>query len=118
MDGEIKDLLKKILEELSLLNSSIKSEALNNFYTDFLNTENRKKIYELFNGENDAKKIAEQVGCTQRAVSMFIQELITRDLISHHKEGNSIIPQKSISKIAVFYCKKKLETEGTYEQWI
>lgn len=115
MDNEIKGLLEKILDELSLLSSSIKSEALNNFCADFLNTENRKKIYELFNGENDAKNIAEKVGCTQRAVSMFIQELIAKDLITHHKDGNSIIPQKSTSKIAVFYCNKKLETEGTYE---
>lgn len=115
MDKEMKELLEKILEEVSLLSVSIKSEALNDFNRDYLNTDNRKKMYELFNGENDAKTIAKQIGCTPRAVSMFMQELLSNDLISYHKIGNSIIPEKSISKIAVFYNNKKIDMEGAYE---
>lgn len=103
MDKETKELLEKILEEISLLSVSIKAEALKDFNNDYLNTDNRKMMYELFNGENDAKTISEQIGCTSRAVSMFIQELLKNDLISYRKMGKSIIPEKSISKIAVFY---------------
>lgn len=115
MDKQIKELLEKILEEVSLLSVSIKSNALNDFNRDYLNTDNRKRMYELFNGENDAKTISEQIGCTSRAVNMFIHELLSNDLISYHKIGNSIIPEKSISKIAVFYSNKKSDMEGTYE---
>lgn len=39
----MKELLEKILEEVSLLSVSIKSEALNDFNRDYLNTDNRKK---------------------------------------------------------------------------
>lgn len=46
---------------------------------------------------------------------MFMQELLSNDLISYHKIGNSIIPEKSISKIAVFYNNKKIDMEGAYE---
>ena len=53
MKNNVEVLLEKILEELSLLSVSIKSEALSCFYSEFLNTENRKKMYELFNGENE-----------------------------------------------------------------
>ena len=115
MNNEIKELLEQILEEMSLLSASIKAEALSNFYNDYLNTGNRKAIYELFDGENDAKKIAEQVGCTSRAVSMFIKELIQKDLILYHKSGHAVIPEKSISKIAVFYTKQKLEGGKKHE---
>ena len=110
MKNNVEVLLEKILEELSLLSVSIKSEALSCFYSEFLNTENRKKMYELFNGENDAKSISEQIGCTPRAVRMFIQ-----DLINFHKDGNAIIPEKSVSKIAVYYNTRKLDMEGIYE---
>lgn len=115
MKNNVEVLLEKILEELSLLSVSIKSEALSCFYSEFLNTENRKKMYELFNGENDAKSISEQIGCTPRAVRMFIQNLIEKDLINFHKDGNAIIPEKSVSKIAVYYNTRKLDMEGIYE---
>lgn len=111
MNNEVKELLEKILEELSLISSSIKAEALNNFYMDFLSSDNRRKMYELFNGEKDAKIIAEIVGCTPRAVNIFIQELIEKDLVSYHKDGKAIIPEKSVSKIATYYSNKKLLKE-------
>ena len=115
MENKTEMLLEKILEELSLLSVSIKAESLCSFNSEFLNTDNRKKMYELFDGVNDAKSISEQIGCTKRGVNMFIQDLISKDLINFHKNGNSIIPEKSVSKIAVYYSTKKLNMEGIDE---
>ena len=43
-----------------------------------MTTDQRKAIYELFNGKRDAAEIAKIAKCSSRNVQMFIKELVDK----------------------------------------
>lgn len=109
MDEEALLLLKSLLEEVKLLTSSVKANALKRFNAEFLSGGSRKNMYGLFNDENNAQNIADELKCSLRAVQVFIKEMQDKDLIDYRRAGHSIIPSKSISKIATYYAELNLE---------
>ena len=115
MDKEILLVLEQLLDEVKLLTSKVKANSLRKFSSDFLSGGSRRDMYELFNDENNAQNIADELKCSRQAVQKFIQELQAKDLIETRRDGHSIIPIKSISKIATYYSKLELEKKEENE---
>lgn len=109
---ELIQILQQIRDELSLMTVQLKTEAQNRFIKDFLTTEQRKAIYNSFNGERDAAEIAKIADCSLRNVQIFIKELEEKDLIEIRREGRTKIPMKAVHKIALYYASQDLNKEG------
>lgn len=106
-----------ILTELRLLTSMIKASAVKKFYEEFLATDLQRKIYEEFDGEKDAQAIAEESGASLRAAQFLIKELDDKDLIGVEKRGRSIIPNKEVNKIAMYYANEEVaKAFGGYDE--
>jgi hypothetical protein len=105
-------LTERILSELELLTSSIKAQALIRFQSDFLNTNQKRGIYETVDGEKDSQALANANGCSLRAAQLLIKELQDNDLIIIQKQGNANIPAKSTSKIATYYARLDIINAG------
>lgn len=109
------NLTERILSELELLTSTTKAEALAKFQTDFLGTEQKRKIYDAIDGEKDSQALSEVVDCSLRSVQAFIKDLQEKDLIDFSKNGKAIIPRKAISKIATYYTHLNIINAGGNE---
>lgn len=105
---EMLAILKQIRDEVSLITVPLKVNAINSFYQEFLSTDQRKNMYELFNGERDVMEISKEVNCSPRNVQILIKELEDKDLIDIEKIGKGKIPQKSVSKIAIYYARNEI----------
>lgn len=106
------EILQDLRGELSLLTVKVKTEALKRFHDDFLTTEQRKSIYNSFDGEKDAAEIAKIADCSLRNVQLLIKELEEKDLIEIRREGRTKIPIKTVHKVALFYASKDLNKGG------
>lgn len=109
---EVINILQQIRDELSLLTVQLKTDAQNRFFKEFLTTDQRKAIYNSFNGERDAAEIAKIAECSLRNVQVFIKELEEKDLIEIRREGRTKIPIRAVHKIALFYASQDLNKEG------
>ena len=105
------ELLEAILQELTLITVSTKANALQRFNKDFLNSDMRRKAYELFDGTKTLKEISEQIGEKQNSVQIFAQQLVAKDLLMVTKQGNNKMYSKSITKVAVYYAAQDLKKE-------
>jgi len=117
-DNQIIKILQQIRDELSLLTGQLKIEAQNRFFKDFLTTDQRKAIYNLFDGKRDAAEIAKIVNCSLRNVQIFIKELEDKDLIEIRHEGRTKIPMKAAHKIALYYASQDLNNKDVLEESI
>jgi len=81
---------EKIYEELvrirSLLERLVRKE-LKEELENIASTNERKMIWALCDGMNNTTDIASKVGISQRAVQIFIGELMARDLVKIEKRG-------------------------------
>lgn len=102
-------LLSELLEEVKLLTTQTKSQALIRFNKEFLNSNLRKQMYESFDGERTLLQISSDLGCKLNTLQVFVQLLTDNDLVDYHTKGNARIISKSLSKIAIYYAKKSLE---------
>lgn len=105
-------LASRILSELELLTSGTKATALNRFQSDFLATEQQRKIYEAIDGEKDSQAIADATGASLRAVQLLIKDLTEKDLINVTKNARSKIPSKATAKLATYYARLDIESVG------
>lgn len=105
-------LASRILSELELLTSGTKAAALDRFQSDFLVTEQQRKIYEAIDGERDSQAIADVTGASLRAVQLLIKDLTEKDLIDVTKNARSKIPSKATAKIATYYARLDIESAG------
>ena len=104
------ELLKAILDEMSLLTVQIKFEAQQAFQKEFLTTQARRDIYGKIDGKRDTSELSKETGASLRSVQHFIKELEEHDLIEIKRDGRRRIPEKAIHKIAFFYGKKQLDS--------
>ncbi len=105
-------LASHILSELELLTSGTKAIAINRFQSDFLATEQQRKIYEAIDGERDSQVIADVTGASLRSVQILIKDLTEKDLINVVKNARSKIPNKATAKIATYYARLDIESAG------
>lgn len=109
MDNNIVEtLLKQILEELSLLTVSTKTNAYQKFKEEFLTSELREKMYNSFDGERTLPEISKELECKLNTLQVFVQSLVEKDLVKAETTGKSRIISKSMSKIALYYAKAEL----------
>lgn len=71
--------LRKISKILTLSNATILEREL----SKIANTNDRKKIWILIDGNRMAKDIAEKIGITARAVRYFLTAAVTAELIEY-----------------------------------
>ena len=62
----------------------------------FLNTKERKKMYELIDGETNIKEIAKKVTVSSEAVRVFVRDLEAAGLIQLEKVGSFNIPKRLV----------------------
>ena len=60
----------------------------------FLNTKERKKMYELIDGKKTIGEIAKKVNVTHEAVRLFVRDMETEELIQIEKVRSSNIPKR------------------------
>lgn len=104
----MENLLSQLLDEVTLLTTTIKADALEKFSKDFLTSELRIKMYNAFDGQRTLQEISKDIGCKINTLQIFAQLLIDNDLVSFSTRGNARIVSKSISKIAIYYSRKSL----------
>ena len=109
MENHVEKLLEEILEELRLLTVKSKAESFKKFRDEFLNTEQKQKIYAAIDGQATLPEISERIGCGVSTVQHFAQKLIDNNLVRYVPAGKAKILFQSPSKIAQFYTNKSLE---------
>ena len=62
----------------------------------FLNTKERKKMYELIDGQRTMGEIAERVNVSHEAVRLFVKDLDAEKLIQIEKMRSPRIPKKLV----------------------
>ena len=108
----LNSICSKILSELELLTSATKASALIKFQSEFLITDQQRKIYEAIDGDKDSQALAVASGASVRSVQTLIKSLLEKDLIDVERKGHSVIPIKSTSKIATYYAKQSILNVG------
>lgn len=103
-------LLRELLEEVQLLTVQAKANALQKFKSDFLTSDLRKNMYDSFDGERTLPEISDDIGCKINTLQIFAQQLIDKKLVDYTLKGNARIIKKSLSKIALYYASKELES--------
>lgn len=103
---------RDILSEVELLTSATKAAALVRFQSEFLNTEQRRKIYEAIDGDKDSQAIADEANASLRAVQLLIKELTEKDLVDIEKRGRFLIPRKAAAKVATYYARQDIIDAG------
>lgn len=104
----VEKLLSELLDEVRLLTTETKSNALERFSKDYLTSELRVKMYAAFDGQRTLPEISKDIGCKINTLQIFAQLLIDNDLVNYSTKGNARILSKSISKIAIYYSRKSL----------
>lgn len=72
---EIRDELKEIRQLLQIQNVVHISRVKEIIEHDHLTTDNRRKMYDLFDGKHNMKDIAKKVSVSEEAVRLFLEEL-------------------------------------------
>ena len=84
------EILEKIYDELlkirHLLEIAVRDE-LKRELEDIATTKERRTVWTLCDGVSTTEEIAQKAGISQRAVQVFIKELLTADLITLEKRG-------------------------------
>jgi len=62
-------------------------DALKKELEEIATTSERKRMWALFNGFLSTEEIAQRIGVTQRAVQIFVKELLEKDLVAIEKRG-------------------------------
>jgi hypothetical protein len=95
------DINEKILEELVLIRKMLtvlSQESLGEFNKkikkDFLTTEQRQKMYDLFDGTKTIKEISEEVKTTSEAVRLFAVSLEKAGLLDYVLNTKSRCPKR------------------------
>jgi hypothetical protein len=90
MNSETNEIYEKIIEELitirSLLERMVRGDLKQELET-VATTDERQKIWSLLDGVSSTAEIATKVGISQRAVQLFMKDLIELDLITIEKRG-------------------------------
>jgi len=72
---EINDKLEAIRKILVIQNIANRGEIKRILNEEFLTTERRKKIYNMFNGKNSIGEIAKKTGITNESVRLLVDHL-------------------------------------------
>lgn len=81
---------EKIYEELIKIRNLLERIAGSEIHKDLENvatTNQRKRMWSLFNGINSTTEIATNVGVSQRAVQIFVKDLQSKDLVVTERRG-------------------------------
>lgn len=105
------ELLEEILKEIQLLSVSVKSDALQKFNREFITSDLKREMYNSFDGIRTLQQISEDIKCKINTLQIFAQQLIEKDLVDFAVQGKARILKKSISKIALYYANRSLESE-------
>lgn len=72
---EINDKLEAIRKILLIQNVANRKNIIKVINEDFLTTDKRKKIYNMFNGNNSIEDIAKKIGVTHESVRLLVNDL-------------------------------------------
>jgi len=72
---EINDKLEAIRKLLFIQNITHRREITKVLNEEFLTTDTRKKIYNMFNGKNSIGDIAKKIGVTHESVRLLVDDL-------------------------------------------
>lgn len=81
---------EKIYEELTKIRHLLEIIARYNLKRELeliATTKERKRMWSLFDGFSSTEEIAQKANVTQRAVQIFVKELLNRDLVTMEKRG-------------------------------
>ena len=93
----IEKLLQEVLNRLDIIIAGQLPMIKESIKNQHLTTENRKKMYDLFNGKNSLQDVADKVGVTLEAVRLFKVVLEDNGIINVAKQGKREYPQRFIS---------------------
>lgn len=95
------DLNEKILEELvairkmlTILSQDKLSDFNEQIRAKYLSTEQRQKMYDLFDGTKSMKEIGDEVGTSSEAVRLFAVSLEKAGLIEYISNSKSKCPKR------------------------
>lgn len=94
LDKKLLSKLDEIIRLLRPISYAKSSEVAKMLEEQFLTTAQRKRMYELFDGDHTQQQIADQVGVTSEAVRLLIADLEPRGLIEIVKKGKFKVPKK------------------------
>lgn len=90
MNSEESEIQEKIFEELVKVRSLLERmarEELKRELEQVATTQERRKVWALLDGVSGTDEIASKACVTQRAVQMFVKDLMDADLITLEKRG-------------------------------
>jgi len=94
---EINDKLEAIRKLLIVQNIAFRKEINKILNEEFLTTDTRKKIYNMFNGNNSIGDIAKKIGVTHESVRLLVDDLERVGAIEIiKKKGKTKYPLKII----------------------
>ena len=94
---EINDKLEAIRKILFIQNIAHRREIIKVLNEEFLTTDTRKKIYNMFNGNNSIGDIAKKIGVTHESVRLLVDDLENIGAIEIlKKSGKTKYPLKII----------------------
>lgn len=95
-DSEITRLLRSIDTSLKILVVKEKAAIIEYISTQYLTTDNRKKMYPLFDGEHSFDEIGEAVKTSRETVRQFAEALEQEGLVEYVKDGRANKPKAVI----------------------
>jgi hypothetical protein len=90
MNSETSEMQEKIFEELVKIRDlleRIAREDLKRELEEVATTTERRKVWSLLDGVSGTDEIALKAGVSQRAVQIFVKDLMDADLITLEKRG-------------------------------
>ncbi len=94
---EINDKLEAIRKILFIQNIAHRREIIKYLNEEFLTTDTRKKIYNMFDGKNSIGDIAKKIGITHESVRLLVDQLENIGAIEIlKKSGKTKYPLKII----------------------
>lgn len=88
MSNEV--VVEKLYEELARIRSLLEilaSDKINRMLESVATTKERQVIWASLDGLSSTEEISKRIGISQRAVQLFVKELLERDLVYIEKRG-------------------------------
>ncbi|MBD3338380.1 MAG: hypothetical protein GF353_04695 [Candidatus Lokiarchaeota archaeon] len=95
-NNKIEKTLEEINKKLEIILACHRYTLKNIIKDNYLTTDKRTQMYELFDGEHSLQEISKKVNVTVEAIRQFKVVLEKDKLITIHKIGKKEYPQKII----------------------